>query len=184
MVDPGRPSETSPSRSLCVGFWAVNTIAICSRTVCTANAIHGAVSGFRVYGLPCGPCGSLCTLQLSRSVFPSSLTTATLGTNGWLGLFRQGLSPCKKRQASLGAHRGRTASYPTTPAQIPACGIIAPGSSGKLAFRSSLSHMTCHPRFMPVHNPWFFNAKLLYQLVEPYPIIALALASLVELFPQ
>jgi len=33
---------------------------------------------------------------------------------------------------------------------------------------------------MPVHNPWFFNAKLLYQLVEPYPIIALALASLVE----
>jgi arachidonate 15-lipoxygenase len=26
-------------------------------------------------------------------------------------------------------HRGRTASYPTAPAQIPACGITAPGSS-------------------------------------------------------
>lgn len=32
-----------------------------------------------------------------------SFITATLGTNGWLDLVRQGLSPCKKRQASLGA---------------------------------------------------------------------------------
>jgi hypothetical protein len=28
-VDPGRPSGISPSRSLCVGFWGVNTIAVC-----------------------------------------------------------------------------------------------------------------------------------------------------------
>ena len=28
---------------------------------------------------------------------------ATLGTGGWLDLPRQGLSPCKKHQASLGA---------------------------------------------------------------------------------
>ncbi len=33
-------------------------------------------------------------------------------------------------------HRGRTASYPTTPAQIPACGIPAPGSSVVLASAS------------------------------------------------
>jgi hypothetical protein len=32
-----------------------------------------------------------------------SFITATLGMNGWLGLVQQGLSPCKKRQASLGA---------------------------------------------------------------------------------
>ena len=32
-----------------------------------------------------------------------SFITATLGTIGWLGLVRQGLSPCKKRQAALGA---------------------------------------------------------------------------------
>ncbi len=31
-MDPGRPSENSPKRSLCVGFWAVNTIAIYIRT--------------------------------------------------------------------------------------------------------------------------------------------------------
>jgi len=28
---------------------------------------------------------------------------ATLGMGGWLALAQQGLSPCKKRQASLGA---------------------------------------------------------------------------------
>jgi len=28
---------------------------------------------------------------------------ATLGTGGWLGLTRQGLAPCKKHQAALGA---------------------------------------------------------------------------------
>ena len=28
-VDPGKPSGTSPMRFLCVGFWSVNTIAIC-----------------------------------------------------------------------------------------------------------------------------------------------------------
>jgi hypothetical protein len=32
-----------------------------------------------------------------------------------------------------GNHRGRTASYPTAPAQIPACGFPAPGSSVRLA---------------------------------------------------
>ena len=34
---------------------------------------------------------------------------------------------CRLRQVE--AERGRTASYPTAPAQIPACGFPAPGSS-------------------------------------------------------
>jgi hypothetical protein len=34
----------------------------------------------------------------------SSSRPATLGTGGWLDLARQGLAPCKKRQACLGAH--------------------------------------------------------------------------------
>jgi hypothetical protein len=33
----------------------------------------------------------------------ASFTAATLGMSGWLGLTQQGLAPCKKRQASLGA---------------------------------------------------------------------------------
>ncbi len=40
-----------------------------------------------------------CFVRLS---FTSS-TVATLGMSGWLDLPQQGLSPCKKRQASLGA---------------------------------------------------------------------------------
>lgn len=35
--------------------------------------------------------------------FITSFLHATLGTSGWLNLSRQGLSPCKRRQASLGA---------------------------------------------------------------------------------
>jgi hypothetical protein len=35
--------------------------------------------------------------------------------------------------AAADHHRGRTASYPTAPAQIPACSFPAPGSSGILA---------------------------------------------------
>jgi len=35
--------------------------------------------------------------------FASSVAVATLGMSGWLDLAQQGLSPCKKRQALLGA---------------------------------------------------------------------------------
>ena len=41
--------------------------------------------------------------SLLKPTLAASFITATLGTSGWLGLVRQGLSPCKKRQASLGA---------------------------------------------------------------------------------
>ena len=40
-------------------------------------------------------------------------------------------------RASLVAHQGRTASYPTAPSQIPACGITAPGSSKLLALHTA-----------------------------------------------
>ena len=38
-----------------------------------------------------------------RLYIVASSTVATLGMSGWLDLTPQGLSPCKKRQASLGA---------------------------------------------------------------------------------
>ena len=95
-VDPDRPSGRSPTRVLCVGCWCVQTIAVC------ISRDHGAVSSFRECGLSYGLRGALCTLHLARSVFTSS-TGATLGRSGWLDLTPQGLAPCKKRQASLGA---------------------------------------------------------------------------------
>jgi hypothetical protein len=96
LVDPDRPSGSSPKRFLCVGFWCVKTIAVCM------SRDNGAVSSFRECGLPCGLRGALCTLHPCRSVC-TSFTGATLGMSGWLDLTQQGLAPCKKRQASLGA---------------------------------------------------------------------------------
>ena len=52
----------------------------------------------REHGLPYGLYDSLCTLRLTVTSFD-----ATLDTDGWLILSRQGLSPCKMHQASLGA---------------------------------------------------------------------------------
>ena len=95
-VDPDRPSGRSPTRVLCVGFWCVKTIAVCM------SRDNGAVSSFRECGLPYGLRGALCTLHLCRSAC-TSFTDATLGRSGWLDLPPQGLAPCKKRQASLGA---------------------------------------------------------------------------------
>jgi hypothetical protein len=70
-VDPGSPSEISPYRFLCVGFWTVNTIADCFIHVIEA------VSSFRECGLPCGLRVSLCTLQRLRSV--AFIETVILG---------------------------------------------------------------------------------------------------------
>src|SRR5215510_6907814 len=96
LVDPDRPSGSSPQRFLCIGFWGVKPIAVCM------SRAHGAVSSFGKCGLSCGLRGALCTLHLVRSVFTSS-TGATRGRSGGLDLAPQGLAPCKKRQASLGA---------------------------------------------------------------------------------
>jgi hypothetical protein len=95
-VDPDRPSGRSPKRVLCVGFWGVKPIAVC------IMAAYGAVSSFGECGLPCGLRGALCTLHPCRSAC-TSFTGATLGMSGGLDLTQQGLTPCKKRQASLGA---------------------------------------------------------------------------------
>ena len=65
--------------------------------------LYEAVPDFRVCGHPSGLQSTLCTLHLIRSVSSTSSTDATLGTGGWLNLTWQGLAPCKKRQASLGA---------------------------------------------------------------------------------
>lgn len=51
-VDPGRPSGTSPSRSLCVGFWHVNTIAICLQLLRGCITLQGVRSPLRSMWFP------------------------------------------------------------------------------------------------------------------------------------
>ena len=119
-----------------VGFRNVNGVANRVLPTCVDNFDLGAVPAFRDCDLPYGLQSSLCTLRLCRSAF-TSFINATLGTSGWLNLTRQGLPPCKKRQAALGAHRGRDIRFRMPPTQIPACGTTAPGSSVTLAFAFS-----------------------------------------------
>ena len=98
-VDPGRPSGTSPIRSLCVGFWLVKTIAIC------IILNNGAVSRLQGVRSPLWPrwCPVYASV-ISFGGFTASIT-ATLGMGGWLDFTQQGLSPCKKRQACLAHER-------------------------------------------------------------------------------
>ncbi len=66
--NPGRPSENSPFRSLCVGFQFRETVAVCSLCGFHRTCITRLFQVFRKCGLPCGLRRSLCTLQGCRSV--------------------------------------------------------------------------------------------------------------------
>ena len=129
-ADPRGPHRTIGPSVLASG--TVNTVAICFKR------LDGAVSSFGNRGLSCGLRVSLCTLQLTCSVFTSAVAVATLGRSGWLSLTPQGLSPCKKRQAVLGAHRGRTASCPSRPRTDPGVPFSSTGLFRNTRFRVRL----------------------------------------------
>ena len=111
-VDPGRPSEShQKKRSLCLGFWRVNTIAICILLVTRLSQALGSAASPTGYVVPCVRFNCLVRLYII-----ASSTVATLGMSGWLDLPQSGLPPHKKRQASLGALTPQlTASRPTRP---------------------------------------------------------------------
>ena len=77
LSDPGRPSRTSPMRSLCGGFRNANTVAACSHEVTRLNRLGEC-------GLPCGPQDSLCTLRISCSVVVDFLLHIRNTRYGWL----------------------------------------------------------------------------------------------------
>ena len=71
LQDIGSPSGISPLRFLCIGFRYVNNVADCF------YAFNDAYR-FRDMRIPCGLCGSLCTLRLPCSRLPQSKPPATL----------------------------------------------------------------------------------------------------------
>lgn len=87
----------------------------------------------------------------------------------------------------LTVYRGRTVSYLTAPAQIPACGIIAPGFSEVFASAKALSQARDDAHgcaFGTYYDTWFSDVKPLHQLIEANPIVTLALTAPIEKFPQ
>ncbi len=98
-VDPASQVSLLPLQADLIGFRYVNSVADWA----PYDPYLGAVPALRECGLPYGLQSSLCTLRLLRSANDTSYIVATLDTSGWLSLTRQGLSPCKKRQAALGA---------------------------------------------------------------------------------
>ena len=100
MPRPLTPAESPASRLYrCFSCW-LPALADC-RPLLFHRYEAPQLQGRRV--APYGLHGSLCTLTLCCSPL-GSFTTSTLSTGGWLFLSRQGLAPCKKRQAFLGAH--------------------------------------------------------------------------------
>ena len=60
--------------------------------------IQGRANSLMAYMIPC-----VRFVDLVHQPEADSAIDATLGRGGWLNLTPQGLAPCKKRQASLGA---------------------------------------------------------------------------------
>jgi hypothetical protein len=101
-LDTDSPSEVSPMRLLCIGFRCVKNVADCIYSLNDADIASGMCV------IPCGLCGSLCTLRRSsfvdvyssRNHLYRSAGCATLDMGGWLDLTNsilefshQGLSP-------------------------------------------------------------------------------------------
>jgi hypothetical protein len=78
-VNPGRPSGSSPKkRCLCIGFWGVNTIAICIKRFTRLYQALGSADSLAGYVVPC--VRFTCVVRL---YIAASSTVATLGMSGW-----------------------------------------------------------------------------------------------------
>ena len=107
----------------------VKTIANCFDFCNVAELLWGGMAPLRP---------ALFSVYASQLLFAScscyqfdSFSCATLDTGGWLGFARQGLPPCKKRQAALGA---RTKKSPVAK------------RSGVLIWFGLFSHTICYTR--------------------------------------
>ena len=96
--DSGGPAQPGQIGCAHVAFGSVKTLGVRNCHVEAVPALQGARSPLRPTG---------CSVYASPILFAviphDSAMDARLDTGGWLPLTRQGLSPCKRRQAFLGA---------------------------------------------------------------------------------
>ena len=111
------------------------------------------------------------TMVYLQPVLAFSFITATLGTNGWLDLVRQRLALCKKRQASLGARRGREGSYPPSPRTDPCVRNYRTGLFRNTRFRmitySATNCLFPVGRFAQIRQPCMSGLCFLCELRIP-----------------
>jgi len=96
--DSGGPAPPRLHGGARVAFGCVKTLGVRNKRLAKRY------QHCRVRGHPCGLQDALSTLRPSCSpCLHGSALDARRDTGGWLPLARQGLSPCKRRQALLGA---------------------------------------------------------------------------------
>ena len=173
--DSDSPSGISPFRFLCIGFRSIDNVADCIDN-------YNAAYRFRDMRIPCGLCSSLCTLRIHCSRLQQSKPLATLRRTrntryGWLVRPygdntlspRQGLTPRKKRQASLAA-----------PMVVPLQGVATPpcARSGVCRDGRLFAHLAkpCNParsvltiRVNAKYMIKFFRTNMLHILASGQP---------------
>jgi len=97
--DSGGPASPCQSGWACVAFGSVKSLGVRNKPFRSCTSTSGCAVTPTAYRILC-----LRFVHLVRRVYtPDSAMDARLDTGGWLTLTRQGLSPCKRRQACLGA---------------------------------------------------------------------------------
>ena len=100
-MTPADPPESHPNDSFVLASDTLTPspsalyCSVCNEAV---PDIQGSANPLVAYMVPC-----VRFVDLVRQPEADSAIDATLGRGGWLNLTPQGLTPCKKRQASLGA---------------------------------------------------------------------------------
>ena len=97
--DSGGPAPPRHIGWARVAFGSVKTLGVRNSHVEAVPALQGARSPLR----PTGYSVYASSILFAASSPHDSAMDARLDTGGWLPLTRQGLSPCKRRQAYLGA---------------------------------------------------------------------------------
>src|SRR5947209_33101 len=97
--DSGGPAPPRPDGGARIAFGSVKTLGVRNKPFRSCTSTSGCAVTPAAYRILC-----LRFAHLVRRVYHhDSAMDARLDTGGWLALTRQGLAPCKRRQAYLGA---------------------------------------------------------------------------------
>ena len=142
--DSGGPAPPRPDGGARVAFGCVQTLGVRTKPFRSCTSTSGCAVTPAAYRILC-----LRFAHLVRRVSNhDSAMDARLDTGGWLALTRQGLTPCKRRQACLGAitlrvrrawKRERSGRWKASPARACSARPTAPSLKAVTAHRMTTS---------------------------------------------